>query len=337
MLRKQRSKKKLQNKKSIKRGNTRKEVRREKEEGKRGREWLDGVRLRHVAVLIAAFAAGFIGIFTRLIGEGTPSLSIAFFRSFIGFIFLLALVPVIDHNFFKFSFKDVKSYIALGFFFALVTGLYISAFAYAPISNVVLIDAAYVIFTTLLAHQFLKERITRKEVEAMILGFAGLVIINPLQPKYAVGSLLALAAGLAFACYLTYLRYQEKNHTVGTSLWILLFSSIFLLPFVLMEGVGNIQQSWFWIILLGVLCTGLTTVLLTYGLAKVKAEDASILLMIGGPLTAIILSVLLLGESLEPRVLIGGACLLLAGVLIEYRRKRKRIRQGKRLHPVHHK
>ena len=59
--------------------------------------------------------------------------------------------------------------------------------------------------------------------------------------------------------------------------------------------------------------------------------------MIGGPLTAIILSVLLLGESLEPRVLIGGACLLLAGVLIEYRRKRKRIRQGKRLHPVHHK
>src|SRR3989344_5255620 len=195
VLRKQRSKKKLQNKKSIKRGNTRKEVRREREEGKRCREWLDGVRLRHVAVLIAAFAAGFIGIFTRLIGDATPSVSIAFFRTFIGFIFLLALFPVIDHDFFKFSFKDVKSYIALGFFFALVAGFYISAFAYAPISNVVLIDAVYVLFTTLLAHKFLGEKITQKEVEAMILGGVGLAIINPLQPRYLIGNLLALAAG----------------------------------------------------------------------------------------------------------------------------------------------
>ena len=298
---------------------------------------MDGVRLRHVAVLIAAFAAGFIGIFTRLIGDATPSVSIAFFRTFIGFIFLLALFPVIDHDFFKFSFKDVKSYIALGFFFALVAGFYISAFAYAPISNVVLIDAVYVLFTTLLAHKFLGEKITQKEVEAMILGGVGLAIINPLQPRYLIGNLLALAAGFAFACYLIYLRYQEKHHTVGTSLWVLLFASIFLLPFVLMEGVGNIHQSWFWIVLLGVLCTGLTTLLLTYGLAKVKAEDASILLMVGGPLTAITLSVMLLGDPLEPRVLIGGACLLLAGVLMEYHRKSKRIRQGRRIHPVHHK
>lgn len=288
---------------------------------------MDKIRLRHFAIITAAIAGGFIGIFMRLIGDSVPALSVTFFRSFIGFIFLLAFVPIIDGKVFDFNAQDMKGYIMLGFLSAVTILPFITAFSYAPISNVVLLNGSYVIFTTIIAHHFLKEKITKKELEAMGLGLLGLIIINPFEAHHMLGNILAILSGLGFAIFLSYLRHQGRSHSVGTSLWILLFGSIFLFPIMLVKGVGNIEVAWLWLVLMGILSTGIVTLLLTYGMQKVKAEDASILLVTIGPLSAIILSYLLLNEPLQTRVLLGGALLLFAGIILEYDKKKKKVKK----------
>ena len=109
------------------------------------------------------------------------------------------------------------------------------------------------------------------------------------------------------------MRYEERSHSIGSSLWFMLFASAFLLPAPFVYGFGELSLE---LLALGV-ATGLGYVFMVYCLGCLEAEPAAIARMIFTPAFAIAIAFLAIGEALQPTVLLGGAILLAAGVYLE--------------------
>lgn len=276
--------------------------------------------LHHGAILVTMLCLSFIGIFVKLIDGDVPAMTVSFFRTAIGFLFLLSFVPWIDKNVFRQFKHEARHYAIIGLLMAIGFTLTIFALNYAPVSNVVLILTTGVIFVSLFASHFLHEKITAREKGAMLMGIIGVVIMNPFHGGYIIGNVLALLVAISGALLVVFMRAEEKTHTAGASMWFLFFAMLFLLPAPFIWGVGNIPQNWFWLLMLGILCTGLAYLLLSYGLEKVKAEDVSIISMISQPVFAITLAYFLLGDVPSGRMLIGGGVLLVAGIILEMKK-----------------
>jgi len=84
-------------------------------------------------------------------------------------------------------------------------------------------------------------------------------------------------------------------------------------------------KAWLALAASGILCTAATTLLWNYGMTKVPASQAGVLLNME-PLIGSILGVFLLHESLGPSAGIGGAMILAAAILITTR-SRTRVRE----------
>jgi drug/metabolite transporter (DMT)-like permease len=277
--------------------------------------------LWHGSMFTASFALAFIGVFVKLIGNTVPSITLAFFRSSLGFMFLFCIVPLMDKNVFKNFKRNAKSYAITGLLMAAGFTAAISALNNAPISNVIMMLATNVIFVALFASHFLHEKITKREKLAMLVGIVGVAVINPFKGGYALGNSLALLAAAIGATLIVYMRYEGKNHTAGSSMWFLFFAAIFLAPAPFIWGFGDVMGNWFWLLLLGILCTGLAYFLFNFGIEHIKAEDASLLMMISQPVFAISLAYFLIGEVPSHNILWGGAILLLAGFILESGKK----------------
>lgn len=273
--------------------------------------------LSHSAVITTGILIGLIGIFVRFIGDSMHPIIISFFRLFFGFLFLLIIVPFIDRTVFKVTWEDLKNYIAIGMLFAAGMCTYVYALLNAPVSNVVLLEKTYVIFVTVFAVIFLKEIITKKEFVAMAVGLVGIAFINPFEGSYLLGNLFAIFTAVLFALYIVYTRYEEKTHGVGEIMWVLLFGSIFLSPSLFFLGPVNLSANLLWLVLLGVFCTGLAYLLLNFGLKRMDAEHSSLLMMISSPLVGVATAVIVLGEQLSIKLIIGGAILIFSGIILE--------------------
>ena len=78
---------------------------------------------------------------------------------------------------------------------------------------------------------------------------------------------------------------------------------------------GISLDAWLALIASGVLCTAVTTLLWNWGMTRVQASHAGVLLN-AEPLIGSLLGVLLLHETLGPTALVGGAMILLAAIVI---------------------
>ncbi len=288
----------------------------------------------HLAIILAAILYGLIGVFVRLIGTGVPPMTMSFFRLFFGFLFAALAILLLKRR--KRSVKDalhlrkgdLRHFIAVGIIMAVTLSVYTIAFLYAPIENVALLVNSFVLFTAVFAYFFLQERLTAKEGLLLLCGLFGIWLMNPLKPASMTGNILALVAGITYAMLLTYLRYEERGHTISAMFWFLLFATLVMLPFPFVYGWGNVAGNLLWLVLLGVLPTGLAYLLLAYGLEKTPAETASISIMLFTPLSSIFLGWLVFGETIHASIILGGVILLTAGVLLEVEKTRRK--KGKR-------
>jgi len=95
---------------------------------------------------------------------------------------------------------------------------------------------------------------------------------------------------------------------VGT---VVLAPALFLAGSVLPADAGE----WAAVLVLGVVFTGLATLAYAALLRHVTAQAAGILTFLE-PVAAVFLAWILLGESLAPRAILGGALVLLAGIAV---------------------
>lgn len=193
------------------------------------------------------------------------------------------------------------------------------AIARIPIAEVFAIEFTTPIWTALLAVMFLGERLNAARIGAIVLGFAGVLVI--LRPGAAIvqpAALAALAAALGYA-----LTYAITKDLVATDrpVTILLWMNAVQLPLALAVGapswVTPSQALWPWIAAIGF--TGLAS---HYCLSRAfEYGDATVVAPIDFlrlPLAAGV-AWLMYGEQVGPALFVGAA-MIFGGVWLNLRK-----------------
>ena len=182
-----------------------------------------------------------------------------------------------------------------------------------PLATVFALEFTTPAWTMLVAAVFLGERITRGRVAALVLGFAGvLVILRPGVGTFDPAALVVLAAAMFFSVQITTTKFLTGRNSTLT---ILMWMNVMQLPAYLVTGLalgGDLlfvtRISWAdWLPLLALMVTGLSahvcfTNAMRYG-------DATLVVPIDFlriPFIATV-GVVLYAEAFDPVVLLGAA------------------------------
>ncbi|WP_071394781.1 EamA family transporter [Bacillus tuaregi] len=272
-------------------------------------------------VLLAAILWGTTGTTQALAPETAHPIAIGATRLAVGGLFLLTIVFVIG----KFNFQgwSMKATLMASLCMALYQPLFFSAVSITgvAIGTVVAIGSAP-IFSGLTEWIFLKIRPAKVWWYSTFLAILGCLMLFVNQESVRVdpvGIFLALGAGLSFASYTIISQSLVEKHSslsvvavvftlsaIGLSPFLFLFDMSWLMSF---RGVGVSLQ-------LGIIATGIAYFLFSKGLVHVSPSTA-VTLSLAEPLTAALLGVFLLGETLTTTSWFGIILLLLGiGLLL---------------------
>lgn len=199
--------------------------------------------------------------------------------------------------------------------------------------------ASFPAFIALLDVVLFRERIGRAEGTMLALVTVGLVLVTPsfdVGDQGTVGLLWGLASGLSFAGLAICNRRGNRGmDAIQVAFWQNLVVALLVLPLLglgLAGGAAAIDwASWFWLAVLGVLCTGLAHTLFVKSLESLDARSAGMIIALE-PVYAIACAWWLFGEEPSGRMLVGASLIILATVLLAMGHKpsaaRKRASEG---------
>ena len=213
--------------------------------------------------------------------------------------------------------------------------------------------ASFPAFIALLDVVLFRERIGPAEGTMLALVTLGLVLVTPsfdVGDQGTVGLLWGLASGLSFAGLAICNRRGNRGmDAIQVAFWQNLVVALLVLPLLglslappqiahsqatssLVTGAAAIDwASWFWLAVLGVLCTGLAHTLFVKSLESLDARSAGMIIALE-PVYAIACAWWLFGEEPSGRMLVGASLIILATVLLAMGHKasaaRKRASEG---------
>lgn len=148
-----------------------------------------------------------------------------------------------------------------------------------------------------LAGWFLKEKITKKYIAAGCLLIIGnLMLLKFSDIRFDAGSLLVFAATLFWAVENIVSKYALKEIPPKIVMWSrMFFGSVFILIFLAfshqLPSLTNLNsQQIGWTLISGVLLFGYVATWYT-GLKYIKVTEASIILMLGSPITTLLVTI----------------------------------------------
>lgn len=188
--------------------------------------------------------------------------------------------------------------------------------------------ASFPAFITLGEHFILKERADRQEWLILALVSIGLLLVTPsldFTDRATIGLAWAIGSGFTFALFTLFNRQlagrMPAHHIACWENGVVL---LLTLPFAA-SGFAQLDAlNWFWLALLGVLCTALSHYLLVASLMVLKARSAGIVIALE-PIYAIFFAAMLFQQYPSVRALLGGA-LMIAAIVWSGMRKADRSR-----------
>jgi drug/metabolite transporter, DME family len=276
-------------------------------------------RISYLVVLLGAILWGTTGTAQTFLPQTIHPLAVGASRLAVGgFSLLIILLIMRKINFRNWPWKSTL-YAAISM--AIFQYLFFSSVRLTgvAIGTVVTIGSAPV-FSGIIEWLLLKRRPTRVWIMATVLAIIGCVllflnkdgiVVNP------VGVAMSLGAGLLFAFYtLVNKDVLEKVDAVPAVAVIFSMSAMMLLPFLfLFETEGLMTGRGISVVLyLGIVTTSVAYILFSAGLKRIPSSSA-VTLSLAEPLTAAILSVIVVGERLDGTSWMG-IFLLLGGILV---------------------
>jgi drug/metabolite transporter (DMT)-like permease len=205
---------------------------------------------------------------------------------------------------------------------AVVASLSLSALAYIPAATLVFLFYTYPAWVTVLAAVRGSELLDRTKLLALGLSLLGIVCLVGLPGTAAVhplGAALALAAAFAYALYIPLLRHLQRGVDARAASFLISagVTVVFLVAAVWRREftLALPAVSWWSIAVLGVACTAVAFILFLSGLAVLGSVRTSIVSTVE-PLFASVLAALFLEQSITGPLLLGGALIATAVVLL---------------------
>ncbi len=274
-------------------------------------------------LFLAQIGFAFIGVFTKYVGSSVNAITLSFFRVLIASLFLLSVALALKKTKqLSINKRDIVPFYIIGVMFALNFVFFISAFSYTSISEAGLITAFTPVFVYFLASKFLKEKITRNGVFALFVVLFGLYVMNftGIDPTHLFGNFLVLVSCVFAGVMIVYTKIEDRDHTaLDVVFWPMVFAAALLLPTAFTFNFSGIATTTYvWIMLLGVVCTGITYFFVSEALKTLEASKYSLLGTVSYPLISILFGTVLFGEHMTSGTVFGGALLMTAALIIHY-------------------
>ncbi|RXT21993.1 hypothetical protein B5U98_16255 [Bosea sp. Tri-39] len=171
------------------------------------------------------------------------------------------------------------------------------------------------IAATLLASIALRERLDRRKLLAVALGFVGAILVVRPGTETSTGTLIALASGFCIACYLVLTRATAQDRPPVATLTIQLVLGIaMLMPFALLQWTTPTREGLLLILLMGLVSTlsNLMTIS-AFRLAQVQTLSPFVYLELIG---ATALGFIVFGDLPSPMTWAGIAVIVVAGLIV---------------------
>lgn len=282
---------------------------------------MPGHTLGSLTIAACALSWGAIGIIVREVD--LPAMAIVFWRVALSAAAVAALLAVARRRE-LFDLRGNRAAFALGVLLAVHWSLYFAAIKETSVASAVMITYAAPIFMALLAPVLIGERVPRVSVAALAVSIVGILLIT-LSGGDGSGEVRALGVALAVLAAVTYAflivlvkRWAAELHPVTFVLYQSATAAVVLLPAAVAGGLALEGREIGYLLVLGVVLTGLTGVVYIGALHLVAATTAGILAYVE-PVSAAVLAALLLGEGLGPGVVAGGLAIVAAGVAVVLR------------------
>ncbi|SES93327.1 Threonine/homoserine efflux transporter RhtA [Oceanobacillus limi] len=254
-------------------------------------------------------------------------------------IILIPIISIFSPKHLKVKIKHLPHFFGLGVgSIVLFNWLYFTVMEQTSMSIAVVLLYTSPIFVSILSKLFFNEVITGKKVMALIMTLIGCSFVIKLFPiGDATVSLSSILLGLlsAFFCGLYSIigKSVSKYYNFLTiTTYTLLTGSLFIFPTSrLWEKAAILQQVDVWLNVAGVaiISTILAYILYTFGLSYIESSKAAILGSVE-PIIAILIGVILFGDSLTPWQIAGIVMVISSAFITVYHKKRKiKIRGGK--------
>lgn len=171
------------------------------------------------------------------------------------------------------------------------------------------------IVATLLASIALRERLDRRKLLAVALGFVGAVLVVRPGTETSTDTLIALASGFCMACYLVLTRATAQGRSPVSTLTIqLVLGILMLMPFALLQWTTPTREGLLLILLMGLVSTlsNLMTIS-AFRLAQVQTLSPLVYLELIG---ATALGYALFDDLPSPLTWAGIAVIVIAGLIV---------------------
>ncbi|GEM_PF-4577236 len=250
---------------------------------------------------------------------GFNELQVAFIRTFVGALGLLALILVMKRLDLLKLHRDKWLLLMNGASYALMYYAFLVAIKISVAHGTILLIAAP-IFVAVLSPIFLEEELHRNTIYAVIFTIIGIafLILSSVKferdvstTKMLFSDLMGITAGFFAAFYIMSGRKLKRSYEpLSVSFWSMAVASVlFAIPFLFTSPptpkMFNAKLV-FWALFMGFGINGLGTYLNMDGVRKVIAQRAVIIQMILDPLVSIILAWILFHEKHSISVFIGG-------------------------------
>ncbi len=206
--------------------------------------------------------------------------------------------------------------------YSVQAGLFFGSIQRIDVSLASLILYTYPALVTVAAFALGRERATRRRLAALALASSGVALVV----GGATGTIDWVGAAMAFGCAVFYTGFILASDRVASTTSPLAFAASvatgcavgFTVVALLSGGIHASEEGVMWIALIASVSTVMPIVLFMAGLARVGASTASIASTVE-PVITVVLAWLVLGELLGPVQLVGGALVLSAVVLLQFR------------------
>ncbi|MBN1634896.1 MAG: DMT family transporter [Deltaproteobacteria bacterium] len=265
-------------------------------------------------MLGSALVFAMLGALVKTLSQSLSNEMVVFFRNVFALIFIIPWVwyrkPVGGIKTSKYHLHMLRSAAGLGAMYC-----YFYALAHMKLGEAVLLNYTTPLFIPIIAYVWIKESVPRKVIAAVIIGFAGIILIlKPGSGLFDPVAIIALTAGiLASFSFVTIRRMAPTEPPVRIVFYYTLLATVFSCVPLLWAWQTPGTTLWWILILTGLVAvSGQLLMTKSYNLAPAAQVSPFMYAIV---VFATIMGFLFWGESLDILSLGGALLVCLAGIM----------------------
>lgn len=259
---------------------------------------------------------GTLGLFVRNIPVSSGELALyrAVLAALLIGIFLLVTKQKIPFSNIK---KEVPLLLASGIAMGINWILLFEAYKYTTVSIATLSYYFAPVIVTVVCPILFKEKLTSKQIICFVMSTLGLVLITGVGDVGGsngfIGILFGLGAAVFYATVILLNKFIKNVQGIHRTFLQFLSAIVVLAPYVILSSgvtLGNLNSvGWVNLLVVGLIHTGVSYCLYFPSLKELPGQKAAILSYID-PLVAVLISVTILGETMNVWQVVGGILIL---------------------------